>query len=471
MKATALLLSLFSLSAALQGAGADVSRSTPTSASSFEGILTQTQPALDGDPASGGGAVHRGAVTLTLTKRGAVSGRIRYNELLPGDGSALGMYRPVVRAFSGVLKPTNSAPLKSSLSASLGVGPNSGRQRLVLEADYSGSVPTVTVQVLDQVSANADGGLGFSSQTPSLAPIQGGEPPTGALGRFVLTTETAYLLVQNLPSGRLLWSTRMPGYSNSGSALVATSPTGAQSAALYESKTTKSPAGSAVNSLIGTLNLLRPEEPSSQWTACAGDTTFPGGLDWQSSLSSLSAPASTDAAAATPNSSFCERGLLLLAPEKSCQWVQRNGASLSSPDLAALFASGPAVLTVEDYSLTDAQGAPTLHSWNVSYSAGGLVAAGVPVAGVSPPGLSLRLANERGEITGLYGTSGTRRRSFKGVALLSEGANLSAAGWVETNDAEGPNLSTWSLQMPPPPRNCVCQRSRPRRSDSVPCRS
>ncbi len=450
MKAFALLFSLVSLSASLQCAGAETPRFNATSSASFEGVLTQASNALDGDPVSGNGAVHRGVVSLIITKRGTVSGRIRYNELLLSEGSSVAVYRPVVRAFSGVLKPSDSELLKYSLTASLGSGAGAGREQLTVEADYSAAVPSVTVRVLDQISANASGGLGFLSQTPSLTAAQAGEIPSGALGRYVLTTEAAYLLVQTLPSGRLLWSTKMPDYSNSGSALAAVTPDGDLSAAFYEFKTTKSSAGSSVNSLIGSLHMRRPQESSSKWGACAGDSLFPEGLDWQSSLSAThSTEVVEGSAAAASDAPFCERGLIRLTADKSCQWGQPNNLSgrQPTPDLAQIFSSGKAILTLQDYSRTNAAGAPTLYSWSVAYSEKGFLAAGVPTDGILPPTLSLRLARDRGEITGFYGAAGASRRLLKGAAIVTEASTLSASGWVEPDSADGATLSTWGIRM------------------------
>ena len=453
MKANALLLSLIALVASLRCASGEAPRFSATSGSSFEGILTQVENAFDGDPASGDGSVHRGVVSITITKRGAVSGRIRYNELLRSEGSSPAVYRPVVRAFAGALKPGDSGSLKYGFTTNLGVGAGAGREQVVLEADYSTAVPSVTVRVLDRVSANASGGQGFSSETPALTGVQSGEFPEGTLGRYVLTTEAAYLLVQTLPSGRLVWSTKMPDYSNTGSALAIVTADGGVSAAFYEGKTSKPYEGSAVNSLIGSLNILRPQDPSSKWRICPGDVHFPDALDWQSSLSATQVTEVVEGgAAAASHVPFCERGLIQFTSEQSCQWSRRDNATASQqgPELAAIFSSGPAILTLRDFSRTDAAGAPTLYTWNVSHSGRGLTASGLSTNGVYPPALSLRLARDRGEITGFYGAPGATQRQLKGAALITEGPRLSAGGWIEPGAADGANLSTWSIQMVAP---------------------
>jgi hypothetical protein len=453
MKANTLLLSLIAVAAPLHCASGEAPRFTAASGSCFEGTLTQAENAFDGDPASGDGSVHRGVVSLTITKRGAVSGRIRYNELLRSEGFAPAVYRPVVRAFAGSLKPSGSGSLKYSFTTLLGIGVGAGREQLLLEADYSNAVPSVTVRVLDRVSANASGGLGFSSETPSLTGVQSGDLPEGSLGRYVLTTQAAYTLVQTLPSGRLVWSTKMPGYSNTGSSLATLTPDGGVSAAFYEVKTSKSFGGSAVNSLIGSLNILRPQDPSSKWKSCAGDAHFPGALDWQSSFSATQLTEVVEGgAAAASEAPFCERGLIQFTSEQSCQWSRHDEVTTSQqwPDLAAIFSSGPAIFTLRDFSRTDAAGAPTLYTWNISYSGRGLVASGLSTDGVYPPALSLRLARDRGEITGFYGAPGATQRQLKGAALISEGPRLSASGWIEPGAADSANLSTWSIQIVAP---------------------
>ncbi len=449
MKVASLLLALAAVPAFPGRAVAEFAEA----AFSFEGILTQTEGASDGDGGSGNGAVHRGVVSLTVTKRGSFSGKIRYNELLADQNTQATVYKPVVRSFSGVLKPTDGTEGMYTWTAALGVGTAAGRQRMVLKADYSGAQPTATAEIIDVVSTNSSGGKGFSSQTPPLTGLECGSTPAGPSGRFVLTNASAYILAQTLPTGKLLWSTRMPNYSNSGSALTADSTSGV-TAALYESKTFKTAAGSEVNSLLGMIELVRPLTTTSAWGVRVGDPYFAGGLDWQSSLSpSQSAqPANSgeEAGAAAPTGTaafYCEQVLLGFSSENARQWGSLESGSVgqSGQNMAGILPSSPVLLTLQDYSGAGVSGSPAVYSWQVYFSAKGVRIEGLARDGVLPPVLSLRLVRDRGEITGSIGMAGTRRRLLKGAALGNDGSGFSARGWIEPDGLNDLNLSLWEI--------------------------
>jgi hypothetical protein len=451
MKPAILLASLAFIATPLWDAVAQKAELGMGPAVSFEGILTQTEGAIDGQVGEGRGAVHRGAVTLTITRRGSVSGRIRYNEILLNEGAGSPIYRPVVRAFSGALKPVGEASGHYALSVGLGGGAAAGRQRLVLEADYSGARATVVARVIDGVSANADGGKGLLSQTPALAATGGGPLPEGVPGRYVLNTEGAYVLLQFLPTGKLLWSTRMPRYANTGSALAVRDASGF-TCAFYEAKNARVGAGSEVNSLLGTIGFLQPETDSSTWQARAGDVFFPEGLDWQSSMSpnlpgsvlqltgTAGGVAPGAAAAAAPET---ERELLYFAPEDSGRWIPKEATSGITP--VGGDGSAPAVLVVRNVALSSGSGVQVLYRWNVFSSGAGFRAEGVLTNGVLPPALSLRLARDRGEFTGSYVDASARRRGLKGAAVSSS-SGFSAEGWVEPVESGGAAVLVWELR-------------------------
>jgi hypothetical protein len=416
-----------------------------TSSTTFEGILTQTVGAVDSVSDLGAGAVHRGQVSLTITRRGAVSGRLRYNELVEGNGAATAFYKPVSRSFSGVLKPQESEPLRYSLCVPLTAVPAAGRPQLIVKADCSGGTPTVTVRVSNSLAQNGSGAAGAAVETPVLAEIISSALPEGLPGRFVLTSDAAYLLVQTLPGGRVTWGTRMPGYSNSGTGLASAIAGGGLAVAFYESRVTRSALGTATDSLVGTLNLIPPQGPDSFWRAAAGDSFFSEGLDWQSSLSAAaSVDAAVGGAAGAPVSQpYCERGVLEFSSSMSSSWTQR-GEVLSG--LAALFARGPALFSLQDHALTDADGNPTVHSWNVSYGPKGFFAAGISNGGAFPPPLWLRVASDRGELTGSVGGGASGRRQIKGSILLTQVTGTTAAGWVEPAPNEFGGFSLWNLR-------------------------
>ncbi len=121
----------------------------------------------------------------------------------------------------------------------------------------------------------------------------------------------------------------------------------------------------------------------------------------------------------------------------------QNYCTWNSPALASLFPSAiPCLLDVKD-TLTD-PAAPGF-SWAVTVSSTGSVKTiGIPVDGVSPPTLVLRLNRSRGEWSGYY-TAGKVRRIVVGAALTLEA--FRGIGWVETGAGAAPSTARWQLSL------------------------
>ncbi len=381
------------------------------------------------------GAHARGLLTATVSRTGSVSGRVVYVEApaLSGAPSAgVRAYMPATRTFTGRLLPSSADPSKLVCSVRLGTGAQTNRQAMDLKVDFLASQPTLQATVTDLISAKPEVCL---SRAELCVPASGAVPPE-VVGRYVLSANpalanNAYTLVQVLASGRILWTTRLTGYTGSGSGGLVAENSSKLTAPFFESRLLVG--GTLLNStvLLGGLNWTRLAD--SGWNAAFSLGAFFDQVEKQSSylsgtkVGSVFTPVYSDALASTGV------GFMDFSEQNYCPW--------NSTALATLFpASTACLLTVKD-TLTDPD-APGF-SWQVTVSSTGSVkATGIPRAGVSPPTLVLRLNRSRGEWSGYY-TVEKVRRTLVGAALYVE--MLRGSGWVETSAQMAPNTARWEL--------------------------
>ena len=381
------------------------------------------------------GAHARGLLTATVSRTGSVSGRVVYVEApaLSGAPSAgVRAYMPATRTFTGRLLPSSADPSKLVCSVRLGTGAQTNRQAMDLKVDFLASQPTLQATVTDLISAKPEVCL---SRAELCVPASGAVPPE-VVGRYVLSANpalanNAYTLVQVLASGRILWTTRLTGYTGSGSGGLVAENSSKLTAPFFESRLLVG--GTLLNStvLLGGLNWTRLAD--SGWNAAFSLGAVFDQVEKQSSylsgtkVGSVFTPVYSDALASTGV------GFMDFSEQNYCPW--------NSTALATLFpASTACLLTVKD-TLTDPDAAG--FSWQVTVSSTGSVkATGIPRAGVSPPTLVLRLNRSRGEWSGYYNVDKVRR-TLVGAALYVE--MLRGSGWVETGAQMAPNTARWEL--------------------------
>jgi sugar lactone lactonase YvrE len=231
-------------------------------AGSYEAVLLDmNSPATVGD-----GGIARGFITLNLTKTGAVSGRLTYVEAGSISGAptaAHRAYQPVARSFTGILTPSQGESTTMLLRPKLGVGLQTGRQELALELDMAANPPSLKATVKDNASLPAPAFLlsRASNCTRSSGPLS--TALGGLAGRYVLiANETppagsnaaennAYLLAQVLNSGKVLWTTRLTGYSGGGSSGLNTTNPLQIVAPLFESRASAVGTQSSAVALFG----------------------------------------------------------------------------------------------------------------------------------------------------------------------------------------------------------------------------
>jgi hypothetical protein len=263
-------------------------RAFEEAAGTYEVLLSDISPGLVGD-----GALYRGMVQATVSRTGAVTGRVLYNEAVPlaGAPGSERVYTAVTRAFSSVFLPSARDPNKLVCAPRLGVGSQANRQAIQLELDFSATTVELNLEVRDNVSVSGSGGVEVLRSQGLQAvrgitklqavPVASGTVNYASLAaRYVLGSEfrstqpeelraddNAMLLAQVIPSsGRVLWASRMAGVSGSGASTLSTTILGMAQAPIYQARTVSSTRAHFTTSLLGQLNFERVEG-GSLWAA------------------------------------------------------------------------------------------------------------------------------------------------------------------------------------------------------------
>ena len=428
--------------------------------------------------ASGGlledGALHRGVLLVTVSKTGAVSGRVLYNEapFLQGAPEAgLRAYNCVVRSFSSALAPSAEDPLKLVCAPKLGVGSSANRQRLQIEMDLSGARAELNATLTD--TASASGGVACVSQGSgglrclsklSDANVDGQTVNmSAASGRYVLSSDSgspelspaennlAQVFLQVLSTGRVLWTTRLAGYGGSGSAGLAAADSATLVAQFYEGRSVSSAKSLSTHSLLGLLKFSKSDQPT--WGVTFGDDTTDGYLERQAAYltrDSARALVYSDeffATTSSATSNWSKAAVLSFGAGDGCRWEGSTKDTLAS-FLWPEYQPGSAVPTTPFLlSVADPLGEETF-VWKVSISSTGTVRASPYPAESVQPALTLRLDRTRGLWSGSYVYPALRgvRRNLYGASVKSPGnPGLRAKGWSEIGVLPATRTGSWEL--------------------------
>jgi len=425
-------------------------------AGTYEGLLTHVSSAGPND-----GAIYRGAFVATFGKSKVVSGRLLYNEAKVAEGAQGRVYTPVTRAFSGAMGEKPGNPLVLQKVVKMGTATASGSEELTLEVSFVTTPPTVNVTVKDFASPGGAGEAWVSQALNverSVAKLSasgsigaGGLDYSKAAGRYTLSTNElgltdvhasdAYVLAQMLPTGKLLWFSRLNGSFGTGSAGLRLTPEGL-SASFYEGRASSSASSLKTTSILGDLNFAF-DSASGAWSSAFGSTALPEKVEKQASNGVISSGTLTNRTGVTT---------LDFSNGDGVRWesgtLSGGTASLSVAKLLPLKLK----LSVHDV-LPDVGGAAVSYAWNISIGATGKVTA-IPLGdalGTFAPRLTFTLDRTRGEFTGYYISSGsgkTVRRNLYGSALTSTlDEMLRARGWVESGVAPALSTGGWTLKL------------------------
>lgn len=386
----------------------------------------------------GDGAVYRGLITVSITRLGAVSGRLQYNEapiLAGGSGATRRVYTPVFRNFSSTFVPEPDHPLVLTCSPKMGAESASERQSVRIELDLTNPVAPLSVLLKDAASVTG-GNLGSRycvSRTNQVAKVcttlnDGlqsfvGSYSISANSDDALADPAKYGVVaaQVFSSGRVLWMTRATGYTGCGSANLNTTDPLNPVLHFYERQFQSSSEKFLSTSFLGILNWKNAA--NGAWRMTAGSGLHPDQIEKQSTFLTGSKDVS----------GLRWSGALRLSTSagNACRWT---GAS----SVAGMALSPEFRLVVRDSA--SPSGA---YTWRVAVSSTGVVSAtGIPSEGLSPPPLMLRLDKNRGLWSGLYVAS-SLRRTLTGTALDAD--SVIGCGWTESGVF--PNLTAFRWQM------------------------
>jgi hypothetical protein len=438
-------------------------------AGSYEVLLRDASGGLLED-----GALYRGVLLATVSKTGAVSGRVLYNEApflqgAPDDG--IRAYTCVTRSFSSVLTPLADDPLTLVCSPKLGVGSSANRQKLQIAFDLSGARSELTATLTDIASTSASSGCvsqgagGFRCVTKLSEVSVGGQAInlSAAAGRYILSANAGYpeispaennlaqVFVQVLPTGRVLWATNLAGYTGTGSAGLAAVDPATVVAQFYEGRSLSSTKNLSTHSLLGVLRLSNLEQFG--WGATVEVDGRVGALERQATHVTKD-PTRTlvysNEAFATPylnSSNWSKAGVVAFDAGDGCRWEGNTKDALAA-FLWPGYQPGAVVPSTPFYlSLEEPQSGESF-SWKVTVSSAGVVRTSPDPADSGQPTLTLRLDRTRGMWSGSYVYPASRgvRRSLVGASVESSGnPMLRAKGWSEMGALPAMRTGSWEL--------------------------
>jgi hypothetical protein len=440
----------------------------------------------------GDGATYRGVLLATVTKTGAVSGRVLYNEAPPLLNAAGGerAYSTVTRSFSASFLPSASSPDKLVCTPKLGVGTQANRQSLELELDFSATTVELNGLVRDRVSVppevDAEGcisqGYGAVRGLTRLSGVvvAGGSVDFGsAVGRYALGSEfgtmqqsgpgadnNATLLAQVLATGKVLWASRLSGATGTGSSTLSTTDQNALAAQVYQARTISSTTVLSTSSILGQLCFER-ETGGTLWSVGLATGAGANKLERQSCHITKENTSTNKGPVYRPElfdlgevgtSSFNWSGRQDLEFQfgTSCRWTGSTTAGLLAFFNAANAVSSttvpPLYLTAEDPVTGET------YVWTITTSTAGTVRATNYLASAVQPVLTFRLDKTRGEWTGSFtslspSSSARLRCNLAGVVARPVGVgedSLRGAGWVEVGTIPSTRTGAWRLELTPP---------------------
>jgi len=428
-------------------------------------------------------ASHRGAASFAVSKTGAVSGKITYVEapkLSGAPGPSLRAYTPVSRSLSSRFVASAEDPSKLRCYSRLGVGGQAGRQDVTLTLDLSASPPRFSATLRDFVSAVGEAspeglactGVAESKNITSLGlAVLGGSSAdlSDLAGRYSLCTsedrpqfssavgETGMLVVvQVLPSGRVVWVSRSPGANGSGSSSL-NGTTEERVKAVYWSSQNNT--GGGTHSTRTFLSELRLEWQSSLswrpqfWDEGRGEgvvecqTTYAGRVNGKAVYDG--AKFLPSAAAGGVENWTGAFGICFKTSGGDCWSTPERNGFTSFLVRCGMTQGGSSTVQVH-LAVTDPD-YPNPLQWLVRISTNGAVKCSPLSSSPSQVPLSLRIDRNTGAWSGSYlDVTKRKRRTLSGCVTTSEIApNLIGEGWTEAKTSAAPvsQVGTWRAEV------------------------
>lgn len=428
------------------------------------------------------GASYRGSLILNVSKTGVVSGKLRYilaPELSGSNEPACRLYEPVVKSFSGVFNTSKDDLEKLVCTPRIGGSSSAEPLKLTLELDFTSRPVSLKARVLDRISvppgAVAEGavsnGIAPSRNLTELSGTVGTDHPVllrTAMGRYNMSASiqneseaansvdgNAFVTMQVLPSGRVLWASRLKDESGSGAAGFRCMDPMTLVAPFYEARCSTNSRLHRANSLLGTLSLdLRAD---AGWSTRLSVGTEDGFVERQSSyvVKNNGRAEYSDrfafSATATKEFNWCGRRRLNFSEDYFCRWdcdthFRSRAHFWFSQGTADGMPLGNCMLTVKSST------GETLYEWGVSVAPTGSVH--VIPKNESQPTLQLSFEKVRGTFRGWFVSPDDNGwRALVGTVIRAPRENenlLRARGWIEMGDLPALKTATWSLELAPP---------------------
>lgn len=427
----------------------DVSfRTWDATAGGYETLLASDDAAIS---ALNDRSVYRGLLTLSVTKTGSASGRLFYNEATPLQSGPAGarVYTPITRSFSGKFVPKPGEPSILRFIPKLGTTAQSLRQSLSIEFDLSEATPSLKASLSDSVSLESGSCVSSATGVSKVTTRLTGDL-TALVGKYLLLADQtntaadseplAYVQTQVLSSGKVLWNSRLKGYTGTGSALLNTTEAPKNVAQFYEGRLVSSSKTHNATSLLSTLNFTVGSGSLGAASFGAGALEKQASYLTKETVSNVLTPVyKADAFASGTNSTGVTHASFLQGG--TARWCGSSATTLPSflPSLQPLH-----------LSLFNPQstGIGLALNWAVTVSSTGSVKAVAQAASdaTPSPALTLRLDRTTGLWSGSYLYSGIRR-TLLGVSLDpgTLGTGAAARGWMESGTVPTLTTGSWTI--------------------------
>jgi hypothetical protein len=312
-----------------------------------------------------------------------------------------------------------------------------------LEVDFEQTPPVVRASILNvslkgAVSSDLACECAATAIPKSLAKLSGSL--SGIAGRYAMVAAentNAYSLIQVLASGRVLWMTRYPGYTGSGSGTLNGAVVDNPSVPFYEGRTTSTPGLLVSSSVLGEL-AFGVDQRGAVWAPYFGNGGF---LEKQETrISKINGCPVYNAAAMADGTEKTGVTHLDFSADNVTPWNSTNPQGTFKQ-----LEQRSWTLTVQD-PLLGSDGNIQKFSWDISILGLGVIKAVKSAGtGMNQPSLFIQLDRSSGEVSGGYSLANGGRRSLSGsVSSPAENSSQRFRGWVVmTSDSS--KVADWEI--------------------------
>ena len=393
---------------------------------------------------------HRGQLSVCISKGGATSGKIFYEELAPNTADTAGLgriYQPIRRTIAGTFSLSDGSPNVLVLSTKIPSRQESVVHDLELTLDCSNPTPTMRAVFTDQSSFKKQDnfpGLVSVSQPFTRSLVELPDSFMATSPRQLLSTnsssdEPAFFLNTITRYGKMLWVNRTRKGPGSGASSLMQVDEGTLSGILFENSATNAEGLGFLSTTLGRFELK--QIAPGNWCISYGRS---GDRALEQHVS-YALPRSTNT---------LQSGLRNLSRLRRFEFDETQSSDWATAwlpsNLNQLQSSLRFLLSEPVEDLTHP---PPSYEWALQIAANGAVnASGVRSRnGLLPPPLRLRFNAQDGTFSGFYFAppKNTPRLIFGSVGSSIEHASLGARGWVQPHHDPLAPFGVWTIEQVP----------------------